>query len=120
MIVFIGNLPPVFTAGHLGELAQIISGTHHRIIKSHDNSGGVHRYGLVYLKSVRHAEELIRSLDGQACQGHTLEVREYQRRAAGNERRRLDWRRLPWEGEERRRGERRRAGSSSAARARRR
>jgi len=114
VIVYIGNLPPVFTTSHLCELARIASGTHHRIIKIHDGSGDVHRYGLIYLKSERAAEELIGSLDAFVCQGHTLEVREYQHRVAGNERRRLDWRRVPWMDEERRRAERRNVFESSA------
>ncbi len=114
MIVFIGNLPPVFTNNHLGDLARIVSGTHHRIIKVHDDSGDIQRYGLIYLESGRDARQLINSLNGFDCQGQALEVREYQHRAACNERRRLDWRTIPWNGVERRRGERRSTGSSSA------
>jgi hypothetical protein len=107
MIVYIGNLPPGFSGSHLAELTHAASGTYHRIIKKQDPNAGVFRYGLIYLKSGCDAEQLIGSLNGFVCQGHTLEVREYQHRAASNERRRLDWRTLPWKGVERRRSERR-------------
>ena len=120
MIVFIGNLPPAFSNSHLDDLTSIASGTHHRIVKKHENNGDVYRYGLIYLKSERDAQQLISSLNGFDCQGHALEVREYQHRAAHNERRRLDWRTLHRDGVERRRGERRAQGSSSSERARRR
>jgi hypothetical protein len=114
MIVFIGNLPPVFLNSHLGDLARIASGTHHRIIKKQNIHGGACRYGLIYLKSERDAQQLISSLNGFVSQGCTLEVREYQCRAACNERRRLDWRTLPRDGVERRRSERRAPGSAIA------
>ncbi len=120
MIVLIGNLPPAFSSSHLEELTHAASGTYHRIIKKQDQNGDVFRYGLIYLKSVHDAEQLISSLNGFVYQGHALEVREYHHRAASNERRRLDWRALPWKGVERRRCERRAPVSSTSERARRR
>jgi hypothetical protein len=39
--------------------------------------------------------------------GNRLQAREFGQRYVSNERRRLDWRSVPWQGPERRKGERR-------------
>ena len=107
MIIFIGNLPAGISAQVLGELAGLDPATPARICKKHDTAGDLHRYALVHVKSERDGARLIRRLDGTGCYGNRLVAREYAHRKAANERRRLDWRSMPWDGPERRRGERR-------------
>lgn len=107
MIIFLGNLPAIATEQDLHDLARLDEETRVRIYKKQDGKGGLHRYGLVYMKTDDDGRKLIRRLQGVACHGRTLQVREFGHRSASNERRRLDWREVPWEGPERRKGERR-------------
>ncbi|MDH3899591.1 MAG: RNA-binding protein [Gammaproteobacteria bacterium] len=107
MIVFIGNLPAEITVKDLVDVAQLAAGTAVRICKKRDSDGGLYRYGLVHLKSDREGRKLIRRLHGTGMSGNSLQAREYGHRRASNERRRLDWRSVPWHGPERRNGERR-------------
>ena len=51
--------------------------------------------------------KVIRRLHGKECMGMQLVAREFGQRRVGNERRRLDWREVPWTGMERRLSERR-------------
>jgi hypothetical protein len=114
MIIFIGNLPAGMTARAINELAGRDTAMPVRICKKDDGAGGLHRYALLHVKSVREGLRLIRRLDGVDCLGNRLVAREYAHRKAANERRRLDWRSVPWDGPERRRGERRATRSRSA------
>ena len=107
MIVFIGNLPAVATGRDACVFAGLAGGMIPRIIKKHDGSGGVHRYALVQTRSEREARRLIGRVHGRTCHDHRLVAREFMNRTAGNERRRLDWREIPWAGPERRVAERR-------------
>jgi hypothetical protein len=107
MIIFIGNLPAGVSTRALIEMTGLAGATPVRICKKHDDHDGLHRYALLFLKSERDAGRLIRRLDGTGCYGKRLVVREYAHRKAANERRRLDWRSVPWDGPERRLGERR-------------
>jgi len=107
MIVFIGNLPAEVTANDLVAIAQLADGTPVRICKKLDGNGGWYRYGLVHLNSERGGRKLIRLLHGAGMRGNSLVAREFGQRYVSNERRRLDWRRVPWHGAERRQGERR-------------
>jgi hypothetical protein len=110
MIVFIGNLNAATTGHDLCRIARLPEGACPRIIKKPDGAGGLHRYGLVYTSTEREGKKLIRRIHGKSCHGHRLVAREFIQRAASNERRRLDWREVPWRGlEECRRGERRAA-----------
>lgn len=107
MVLFIGNLSPLVTASDLCDLARMPTGAHLRIIKKKTRDGGLVRFALLQTAGSRQAQRVIARLDGKRCQGQRLVVREYEPRAAGNERRRLDWRQLAWTREERRRDERR-------------
>jgi hypothetical protein len=107
MIIFIGNLPAVATVRDMCVFAGLPEGSIPRIIKKQDGAGGLYRYALVQTRSEREACRLIGQLHGRICHDHTLVAREFRNRTAGNERRRLDWRELPWDGPERRVAERR-------------
>jgi hypothetical protein len=107
MIIFIGNLPALAKDRDPCVFAGLAEGMIPRIIKKHDGNGGVHRYALIQTRSEREGRMLIGRLHGRTCHDHTLLVREFRNRTAGNERRRLDWRELPWVGPERRVAERR-------------
>ena len=107
MVIFIGNLPVQATEAGMCELARLPAGTHLRVIKKRSRDGEPVRFALVQVDDARQARKLIARLQGRTCHGHKLVVREYQPRVAGNERRRVNWRQLPWDGEERRWEERR-------------
>lgn len=107
MIVFISNLPAAVTAGDLAAAARLAAGTPVKVCKKQDGNGGRYRYGLVHLESDRQGRKLIRRLHGTTMGGNRIEAREFGHRSASNERRRIDWRGVEWDGPERRRGERR-------------
>lgn len=107
MIIFIGNLPPAARETDTCIFAGLPEGAQPRVYKKQDGNGGLHRYALIHPGSEREGRRLIRRLNGRTCDGHKLIAREYGHRSASNERRRLDWRELPWDGPERRKGERR-------------
>ncbi len=107
MVIFIGNLPAQATEMSMCEFARLSAGTHLRLIKKKTRDGELVRFGLVQVDDARQARKLIAKLNGKPCIGHKLVVREYETRVAGNERRRLDWRNVEWQGEERRWDERR-------------
>ena len=107
MIVFIGNLPAGISEGELQNLAMPPGGAPVRIVKKRNRNGNLYRYGLVHAGSERDGMKVIRRLHGKECMGMQLVAREFGQRRVGNERRRLDWREVPWTGMERRLGERR-------------
>ena len=107
MIVFIGNLSAEISANDLVAVGQLAVGTAVRIYKKQDGNGGLYRYGLVHLDPEEQGRKLIRQLHGISMRGNSLEAREFRYRHVGNERRRLDWRSVPWHGVERRKSERR-------------
>jgi hypothetical protein len=107
MIVFIGNLPAVATGRDACVFAGLTEGMIPRVIKKHDGNGGVYRYALVQTRTERDGLRLIGRVQGRTCHDHRLVAREFMNRTAGNERRRLDWREIPWAGAERRVAERR-------------
>ena len=107
MIVFIGNLPAVVKGRDACVFAGLAAGMIPRIIKKHVGNGVVHRYALVQTRSQREGRRLIGRVQGRICHEHSLVAREFRNRVAGNERRRLDWRELPWDDPERRVAERR-------------
>ena len=107
MIIYIGNLSAA-TAGHdLLRLAGLPAATPVRIIKKQVRHAVMSRYGLVHARSDREGQKLVDYLNGKMIHGTKISVREFGHRLAGNERRRLDWRAVPWEGAERRMHERR-------------
>jgi hypothetical protein len=107
MIIFIGNLPAVAMDRDPCVFAGLPAGVQPRIIKKQDANGGLHRYALFHARSDREGHRLIERLHGRTCHNHALVVREFWSRSAGNERRRLNWREIPWDGPERRVVERR-------------
>jgi len=107
MIVFIGNLPAGISERDLQYLAQPPGGVPVRIVKKRNRSGNLYRYGLVHARSERDASKVIRRVHGKDCMGVQLVAREFGQRRVSNERRRLDWREVPWTGMERRLSERR-------------
>lgn len=107
MIIFIGNLPAVATGRDPCIFAGLPEGVIPRVIKKQDGSGSLYRYALLQTRSEREGRRLIGRLHGRTCHDHILIAREFNNRTAGNERRRLDWRELSWEGPERRVSERR-------------
>jgi len=107
MIIFIGNLPAGISERELQHLAQPPGGVPVRIVKKRNRSGNLYRYGLVHARSEGDALKVIRRVHGKDCMGVKLVAREYGQRRLSNERRRLDWRAVPWTGMERRLSERR-------------
>ncbi|MGB5306628.1 MAG: hypothetical protein WBN51_06885 [Gammaproteobacteria bacterium] len=115
MIIYIGNLTAVTTERDLRLLAGLPATAPVRIIKKPAGVAEMSRYGLVHTRSDREGSKLIGQLQGKICNGNVVSVREFGHRLAGNERRRLDWRTLPWEGRERRTQERRAHASLTSA-----
>jgi hypothetical protein len=109
MIVFIGNLPAGISERELQHLARPPDGAPVRIVKKRNGSGNLYRYGLVHARSDRDGVKVIRRVHGKDCMGLQLVAREFGQRRVSNERRRLDWREVPWTGMERRLSERRRS-----------
>ena len=107
MIVFIGNLPAGISERELQQLARPPDRAPVRIVKKRNRSGNLYRYGLVHARSERDAHKVIRRVHGKVCMGAQLVSREFGPRRVSNERRRLDWREIPWTGMERRLSERR-------------
>jgi RNA recognition motif-containing protein len=107
MIVFIGNLPAGLSERELQHLVQPPGGAPVRIVKKRNRRGNLYRYGLVHARSERDGLKVIRRVHGMDYMGAQLAAREFGQRRVGNERRRLDWREVPWTGMERRLGERR-------------
>ena len=109
MIIYIGNLPGSATQHGLCSLARLSNGGQACIFKKQGHNGSFYRYALLTAATDRFGEKSISYLQGKRLEGNVLEVREFKHRIAGNERRRLDWRAVPWQGEERRLNDRRRA-----------
>jgi hypothetical protein len=107
MIIFIGNLPAVTTGRDACVFYGLPEGMIPRIIKKQNGDGSLHRYALLHTRSDREGRRLIGRLHGRTCHEHMLVAREFRNRTAGNERRRLDWREVRWDGPERRVAERR-------------
>jgi hypothetical protein len=107
MIVFIGNLPAGISERELQHLVQLPGGAPVRIVKKRNRGGNLYRYGLVHARSERDGLKVIRRVHGKDCMGTQLAAIEFGQRRVSNERRRLDWREVPWTGMERRLSERR-------------
>lgn len=107
MVVFVGNLPKTALEKELCQIARLESCAGLRIIRKKARCGDILRYALVPVHNECHARRLIVRLQGLRWNGHCLTARYYEVRVTGNERRRVDWRSLTWEGEERRVTERR-------------
>lgn len=110
MIVHIGNLPAALSEADLRRLARVPQALAVNLVRKRDRHGCIYRYALLHARSAREGAKLVRRVNGATCMGRRLVAREYNQRLAGNERRRLDWRTVPWTGMERRLGERRVSG----------
>lgn len=110
MNLFIGNLPLKVTEQDLCALLRLPERDAQRrlrIFKKPDRSGRVLRFGIVHVDSDADLRKLLdRNRDARLL-GQPLSVREFVPRAAGNERRAIDWRTRAWPHSERRIAERR-------------
>ncbi|MBI5461493.1 MAG: RNA-binding protein [Gammaproteobacteria bacterium] len=110
MNLFIGNLPSMTTEGDLCallRLSQRDAPRRLRIFKKADRAGRTLRFGIVHVETDADLRKLLDRNRSAELQGQRLDVREYLSRAAGNERRAIDWRSRPWPHAERRVSERR-------------
>jgi hypothetical protein len=99
MDLFVGNLPEDATVAEVDVLFLSF-----RPMRLKLERGG---YAVATVIPDRLALRAAQQLRGQSLRGHAVEVREYFRRDAANERRGRQHRMRPWPGPERRRRERR-------------
>lgn len=112
MNLFIGNLPVTVTEGDLLSLLRLPqeeATRRLRIFKRADRKGSTQRFGLVYVESDADLRKMLERSRNAELDGQRLNVREFYSRAAGNERRALNWRSKKWPHAERRSSERRSA-----------
>ena len=110
MNLFIGNLPSKATEQDLCALLRLSEREAHgrmRIFKKADRAGRTLRFGIVHVDSDSDLRKLLDRNRNAQLQGQRLSMREFVSRAAGNERRAMDWRSRPWPHAERRIAERR-------------
>ena len=110
MNLFIGNLPFNATARDLRSLLRLSEREAQRrlrIFKKSDRAGRVLRFGIVHVDNDAALRKLLDRNRDARLQGQPLNVREFIPRAAGNERRAIDWRTRTWPHSERRIAERR-------------
>ncbi len=110
MNLFIGNLPSLATERELSALLRMPEREAQkrlRIFKKADRAGRTLRFGIVYVDNDGDMRKLLNRNRSAELLGQLLDVREYQPRAVGNERRALGWRSRPWPNPERRIAERR-------------
>lgn len=114
MNLFIGDLPIDATEGDLCRLLQVRQrdvARRLRIFKKAARDGHTHRFGLLHVTSDTDLRKLLDRSRELELRGRRLNVREFIPRAAGNERRALDWRQRSWPHPERRHAERRASAS---------
>lgn len=110
MNLFIGNLPSTATEGDLRailRLSQTEAAHRLRIFKKPGRQGHTLRFGLVHVESDNELRRMLQRNRDAELNGQRLQVREFVPRAAGNERRAVNWRSRPWPHAERRKAERR-------------
>lgn len=110
MNLFIGNLPSKVTEQDLCALLRMSGHEAQRrlrIFKKADRAGRTLRFGIVHVSTDADLRKLLDRNRNAQLQGQRLSVREYVARAAGNERRAVDWRTRAWPHAERRMSERR-------------
>lgn len=110
MNLFIGDLPIDATEGDLCRLLQLKQrdvARRLRIFKKAARDGHTRRFGLLHVASDTDLRKLLERGRALDLRGRRLHLREFISRAAGNERRALDWRQRPWPHPERRHAERR-------------
>jgi len=108
MEIYVGRLPDFAT---LEELKIFFKGfdkqTSFEIKRITAKDGSLITYGIVNIPSERLALRAIKRLHMKRFMGSQVTVREYESRAAGNDRRQLGWRKKLWLGQERRQSDRR-------------
>ena len=110
MEIHIGNLPPEATVSDLNNLFGLTANPSQcRVFKKQGRDGRLYHYGLAIIRPDTAAQRLIARYRNASLSGKRLEVREFQPRRIGNERRALNWRIKRWNGSERRAVERRAA-----------
>jgi hypothetical protein len=106
MIIFIGNLPAAAPVRDICVSAHVPGGAIARSLTKPESTGALYRYALVHSRCECEGHRLIARLDGRSCHNHRPVAGEFRNRPVGNERWRLDWRELSWNGAERRVAER--------------
>lgn len=110
MEIHIGNLPPHATVSDLNNLFGLPENPSQcRVFKKTGRDGRVFHYGLANIRPDAAGIRLIERYRNAQLSGTRLEIREFQPRRIGNERRAQNWRSKYWNGAERRRVERRAA-----------
>ncbi|MAT65588.1 MAG: hypothetical protein CMN57_08075 [Gammaproteobacteria bacterium] len=111
MMLFIGNLPQSATTARLADALRLGHEDAHRlrIIRKPGRDGGMQRYAVLQVRTPAAANRLLGRSNKLRLNGQPLELREFCKRIANNERRALNWRSKPWPHAERRRSERRQA-----------
>ncbi|BAZ92669.1 uncharacterized protein FOKN1_0265 [Thiohalobacter thiocyanaticus] len=117
-MLFIGNLPQSATTARLADALRLGHEDAHRlrIIRKPGRHGGVQRYAVLQVRTPAAANRLLGRSNKIKLNGQPLELREFCKRIANNERRALNWRSKTWPHAERRCNERRcTAGERQAA-----
>jgi hypothetical protein len=109
MMLFIGNLPRQAKESDLIALLGLSDFERQRvrIVKKLTRSGEMTRFGLFQAKDDAQARKTLLRNGKLRLNGRSLTSREFVKRVAGNDRRRPDWRMVPWGNFERRIAERR-------------
>ncbi|WP_303902342.1 RNA recognition motif domain-containing protein [Thiohalomonas denitrificans] len=113
MELFVGNLPPGIESAELrvafrrSVFLPVWMIRSAKVVEFRDRHGSIGHYGRVTLASRAIGRYAVRLMAKRRLQGYRVRVREFHYRAAGNERRALNWRLRHWGGIERRRSERR-------------
>jgi len=109
MMIFLGNLPRLAREQDLLAMLNLAESERHRvrIVKKLTRSGEMVRFGLFQARTDQQARKTLQQNSELCLQSQPLIVREFVKRVAGNDRRRPDWRQIPWPQAERRLAERR-------------
>lgn len=110
MNLFIGNLPSGATEDDLCAMLRLPSSDaarRLRIFKKSDRQGHTLRFGLLHVESATDLRKMLQRNRDAQLNGQRLQVHEFVPRAAGNERRAVNWRSRSWPHAERRATERR-------------
>lgn len=108
-MLFIGNLPRLARESELTDVFRLSPFDKHRvrIVNKLTREGQMVRFGLFQPASDQEANRWIQKSGKVGLNGTFLQIREFVKRVAGNDRRRPEWRSLAWPHAERRVSERR-------------
>jgi hypothetical protein len=101
--ILFSNLPLNTTDADLRKLVRRVDDQGvARVIRRLGRGGSLLCYGLAIVRPTHNAKRFIAHADQSLIKGHPVRVREFIRRRSHNERRALNWRQMPWRGENRR------------------